>query len=535
MSSQSGNEMKRIDTSDSFFENFIKSDKLYVDKTKYLYNLLTDGRTYYFLSRPRRFGKSLTLSTLDAIFKGKRELFKGLYIDSTNYDWKEYPVIHIDFSNIEFISINNFRKQIKDNLLIIASKYNVKIQDDYEYEQVLSSLLKELAKRGKVVVLIDEYDSLIVHNMNSKYLDEILSVLNGFYAVLKASCKYIRFCFITGITKFTKMGIYPAMNNLVDISMSDEYSTMLGYTQEELEENFSEYIENGFKNGNATREDYLSSIKYWYDGYKFSAKGESVYNPVSIGQFFYNKGKLFEKYWINTGGSSLIKDMAKSLKFDISSDISIPVSEDRLRSKDIIQMTKTEVSKVNFMSLLYQTGYLTIRKAEIVGGSYLLTLGYPNEEVKEGLTRILLPLYLGDRSSKDEAIRILSLLYKEKINEALESFKRVYSSIPYNEIVFNKENAWHASFISMLRLMGADIVGEVTTNIGRIDAVLTCPRDIYIIEFKFNQSAEKAIEQIREKKYYESYLDTNKKIHLLGINFSTEEKNILEWKDEVIK
>ncbi len=152
--------------------------------------------------------------------------------------------------------------------------------------------------------------------------------------------------------------------------------------------------------------------------------------------------------------------MAKSLKFDISSDISIPVSEDRLRSKDIIQMTKTEVSKVNFMSLLYQTGYLTIKKAEIVGGSYLLTLGYPNEEVKEGLTRILLPLYLGDRTSKDEAIRILSLLYKEKINEALESFKRVYSSIPYNEIVFNKENAWHASFISMLRLMGADIVGE---------------------------------------------------------------------------
>ncbi len=527
--------MKRIDTSDSVFENFIKSDKLYVDKTSYLYRLITQGNRYNFLSRPRRFGKSLTLSTLEAIFKGKRELFKGLYIDSTDYDWKEYPVIHIDFSGIIFSSDYSLREEIKNKLLYIASKYNVKIQDDYEYDLVLSSLLEELAKRGKVVVLIDEYDSLIVHNMNSKYLDEILSVLNGFYAVLKACCKYIRFCFITGITKFTKMGIYPAMNNLVDISMSDKYSTMLGYTQEELEDNFSEYIDKAIKEENIEREEYLQEVKHWYDGYKFSANGESVYNPVSIGQFFYNKGELFEKYWINTGGSSLIKDMAKSLKFDISSDISIPVSEDRLRSKDIIQMTKTEVSKVNFMSLLYQTGYLTIKKAEIVGGSYLLTLGYPNEEVKEGLTRILLPLYLGDRTSKDEAIRILSLLYKEKINEALESFKRVYSSIPYNEIVFNKENAWHASFISMLRLMGADIVGEAETNIGRIDCVLTCPSDIYIIEFKFNQSAEKAIEQIKEKKYYEGYLGTNKRIHLLGINFSTEEKNIIEWKDEVIK
>ena len=528
--------MKRIDTSDSVFENFIKSDKLYVDKTSYLYRLITQGNRYNFLSRPRRFGKSLTLSTLEAIFKGKRELFKGLYIDSTDYDWKEYPVIHIDFSGIIFSSDYSLREEIKNKLLYIASKYNVKIQDDYEYDLVLSSLLEELAKRGKVVVLIDEYDSLIVHNMNSKYLDEILSVLNGFYAVLKACCKYIRFCFITGITKFTKMGIDPAMNNLVDISMSDEYSTMLGYTQEELEENFSEYIDKAIKEKNIEREEYLQEVKHWYDGYKFSAKGESVYNPVSIGLFFSEGGKVFNNYWINTGGMTyLLTEIAKRVKFDISLDTSIPVSTDILQSTDIIQLTRTEISKSSFLSLLYQSGYLTIKSAELIGEAYVYTLGYPNKEVEKGLNSILLPVYLGSNNYKDMPIMILSLFYKGKVDEALESFKRIYSSIPYNEIVFNKENAWHASFISMMRLMGADIVGEAETNIGRIDCVLTCPSDIYIIEFKFNQSAEKAIEQIKEKKYYESYLDTNKKIHLLGINFSTDEKNILEWKEEVLK
>ena len=528
--------MKRIDTSDSVFENFIKSDKLYVDKTSYLYRLITQGNRYNFLSRPRRFGKSLTLSTLEAIFKGKRELFKGLYIDSTDYDWKEYPVIHIDFSGIIFSSDYSLREEIKNKLLYIASKYNVKIQDDYEYDLVLSSLLEELAKRGKVVVLIDEYDSLIVHNMNSKYLDEILSVLNGFYAVLKACCKYIRFCFITGITKFTKMGIYPAMNNLVDISMSDKYSTMLGYTQEELEENFSEYIEKAVKENKKNREEYLAQIKRWYDGYKFSAEGESVYNPVSIGLFFSEGGKVFNNYWINTGGMTyLLTEIAKRVKFDISLDTSIPVSTDILQSTDIIQLTRTEISKSSFLSLLYQSGYLTIKSAELIGEAYVYTLGYPNKEVEKGLNSILLPVYLGSNNYKDMPIMILSLFYKGKVDEALESFKRIYSSIPYNEIVFNKENAWHASFISMMRLMGADIVGEAETNIGRIDCVLTCPSDIYIIEFKFNQSAEKAIEQIKEKKYYEGYLGTNKRIHLLGINFSTEEKNIIEWKDEVIK
>ena len=528
--------MKTINRGNSTFEVLRTNDYVYIDKTKYLYNLIKDDGSYYFLSRPRRFGKSLTLSTLESIFKGKRELFKGLFIDTLDYDWKEYPVIHIDFSDITYNSTEGLKDKIRNNLLFIAGVYGVILPDFYDYDEAFKFLIIELAKREKVVVLIDEYDSLLNSNINNENIEGIREVLRGFYSVLKASSANIRFCFITGVTKFSKMSIFSSMNNLVDMSMSDEYSTMLGYTQKELEENFSEYIEKAVKDNKKNREEYLAQIKRWYDGYKFSANGESVYNPVSIGLFFSEGGKVFNNYWINTGGMTyLLTEIAKKVKFDISLDTSIPVSTDILQSTDIIQLTRTEISKSSFLSLLYQSGYLTIKSAELIGEAYVYTLGYPNKEVEKGLNSILLPVYLGSNNYKDMPIMILSLFYKGKVDEALESFKRIYSSIPYNEIVFNKENAWHASFISMMRLMGADIVGEAETNIGRIDCVLTCPSDIYIIEFKFNQSAEKAIEQIKEKKYYESYLDTNKKIHLLGINFSTDEKNILEWKEEVLK
>ena len=528
--------MKSINRGNSTFEVLKAKDYIYVDKTKYLYNLIKDDGSYYFLSRPRRFGKSLTLSTLDAIFKGKRELFKGLYIDTLDYDWKEHPVIHIDFSNIEYISILNLRKQIKDNLLIIASKYNVKIQDDFEYNQVLNSLIEELSKNGKVVVLIDEYDSLLNNNINNENIEDIRSVLRGFYSVLKASSANIRFCFITGVTKFSKMSIFSSMNNLVDISMSDEYSTMLGYTQEELEENFSEYIDKAIKEQNIEREEYLQEVKRWYDGYKFSANGESVYNPVSVGLFFSNGGIEFSNYWISTGGMTyLLTEIAKRVKFDASLSNCVKISKDRLCSTDIVQMLRTNVSKENFLSLLYQTGYLTIKEATLVSGSYLLTLGYPNEEVENGLNEILLPAYVGSAANSFDNLVIKSYFDNGDVESAMATLSSIFASIPYYELVFDRESAWHSGFVCMMNIVGADIIPESATNKGRIDCVLKCPGDIYIIEFKFNQSAEEAIEQIKENKYYEPYMKEKKTIHLLGINFSTEEKNIIEWKDEVIK
>ncbi len=525
--------MKAIDPSNSIFEDLINSDNLYVDKTKYLYNLITDRKKYHFLSRPRRFGKSLTLSTLDAIFRGKKELFKGLYIDSTDYDWKEYPVIHINFSEITFTDMEDLRSQIRDVLFGVAEQYDVTIEGDTSYNRVLKKLIVELAKKAKVAILIDEYDSPLSNRINSDDIEEIRDVLRGFYSVIKASDAYIHFCLITGVTKFSKMSIFSAMNNLIDISMSEEYSTAFGYTQRELEDNFAQYIEAGYKGRGETKEEYLALIKKWYDGYRFSPEGETVYNPVSVGSFFLDKGIVFKNYWINTGGMTyLLIETAKRTHFDISSDTEITVSYDILQATDIVQMAKTEVSKRNFLSLLYQSGYLTIKRAKIVGGSYLFTLGYPNREVEEGLNEILLPVYLGTAAKDYNGPSLLYLFYEKKVDKALLSLKATFASIPYHELVLDKENVWHASFISMMRIMGADIIGEAATNIGRIDCVLTCPDDIYIIEFKFNQSPDKAIAQIREKRYYEPYLDRSKRIHLLGINFSTEERNIVEWKEE---
>ena len=528
--------MKSINKGNSAFEVLRTNDYVYVDKTKYLHNLIKDSGSYYFLSRPRRFGKSLTLSTLEAIFKGKRELFKGLYIETTDYDWKEYPVIHIDFSVIAYDSTVGLKEKIRNNLLFIAGEHGVVLPDFYDYDEAFKFLIIELAKSEDVVVLIDEYDSLLNSNINSENIEDIREVLRGFYSVLKSCSAKIRFCLITGVTKFSKMSIFSSMNNLVDISMDEEYSTMLGYTQDELEENFREYIDRAVKEQGVEREEYLLEVKRWYDGYKFSAKGESVYNPVSVGLFFSDGGGVFRNYWINTGGMTyLLTEIAKKVKFDISLDTENEIPEDILGSTDIIQMTRTEVNKSNFLVLLYQSGYLTIRKAELVGGSYVYTLGYPNREVEKGLNTILLPVYMGSNSYISMPMTLLSLFYKKKVSEAMIVLSSIFASIPYYELVFDRESAWHAGFVCMMNIIGADIISESATNRGRIDCVLRCPEDIYIIVFKFNQSAEEAIEQIKEKKYYEQYIGDKKTIHLLGINFSTEEKNIIEWKDEVIK
>lgn len=391
--------MKNILVENGSFEALIQGGYLYVDKTKYLYELLRNTGRYYFLSRPRRFGKSLTLSTFEAIFKAKRELFNGLYIDSTDYDWKEYPIIRIDFSKCARGTSDGVADWINKQTVAIATQYGIQLDKADGFDINLDSLISCLAERDKVVVLIDEYDCILTNNINSEKIEELRAALKGFYAILKAQCENIRFCFITGVTKFSKLSIFSGMNNFTDISLDREYATMLGYTQQELEENFAIYIEKGTAQRNTTRNEYLSAVKTWYDGYKFSPNAETVYNPVSVGYFFSENSEEFKPYWIDTGGMSFVlTEIAKRVRFDMSLDTELEVSSSTLNGTDFIQMVKTNVSKDNFLSLLYQTGYLTIKKSELIEASYLITLGYPNKEVKKGLTEILLPLYMGSYS-----------------------------------------------------------------------------------------------------------------------------------------
>ena len=527
--------VKDILVGNGSFDTLIQDGYLYVDKTEYLYTLIRKTGGYYFLSRPRRFGKSLTLSTLEAVFKGKRELFKGLYIDSTDYDWKEYPVIHINFSDIVFKSADELESKIRITLLRIARQYNISIDEQYAYDDVLKSLIEELNKKEKVVILIDEYDSPLTNNINSDKLEEIRTVLRGFYSVIKAADAYIRLCFITGVTKFSKVSIFSAMNNLSDISMKDEYSSMLGYTQAELEECFAEYIDRSASLYGTSREEFLLEIKNWYDGYRFSPKGESVYNPVSVGSFFGDNSEVFSSYWIDTGGMSyFLTEIAQKVHFDISQESELKVASYTLSGVDLIQMVKTQVSRENFLSLLYQSGYLTIKSSSKRRSGYLLTMGYPNEEVEQGLNEILLPAYVGSAARNFDKLILLDLFEGGEVKKAMEKLSSIFASIPYYELVFDSESAWHAGFICMMNILEADIISEAATNKGRIDCVLKCPALIYVIEFKFNQSADEAIAQIKEMRYYEPYIKERKPIHLLGINFSTTEKNIVEWKEETL-
>ena len=296
-----------IMTANGSFENLRRGGYVYVDKTSYLHSLVRQEGNMFFLSRPRRFGKTLTVSTLEAIFQGKRELFKGLAIDALDYDWKIYPIIHIDFGDCPFDTPKELDDWLCDLVLRIAKANGVVVEGMRNSAVLFANLLEALSsQKGKVVVLVDEYDKVLSDNVFSDHVEELRTVLGNFYQVIKTKGALLRFVFITGVTKYARLSVFSKMNNLKDLSMSPVYGTMLGYTQKELEENFAGYIGQGVKDTGMGREAYLAKVREMYDGYRFAPGCETVYNPVSVGSFFDGSdggGVRFNDYWIDTGGS----------------------------------------------------------------------------------------------------------------------------------------------------------------------------------------------------------------------------------------
>ena len=530
--------MKKIDTGNSSFDKLITKKNIYVDKTNYLYKLLTEGGTFYFLSRPRRFGKSLTVGTLEEIFRGNRELFSGLYIDSTDYDWKVYPVIHIDFGAISYINTENLRSQIRNLVLETALRYGVDIPSDYEYNESLRYLIEKLAERGEdVVVLVDEYDRILSDNMFSPDVEEIRHVLRDFYSVLKAQDGNIRFCFITGVTKFSKLSIFSTMNNLFDLSFDRNYATMLGYTQKELEDNFAPYIEKGMEATGMDRESYLGKLKAMYDGYRFAPGAETVYNPVSVGSFFARGGEDWESYWIETGGTKLLMDMARKVHFNIAEDLEKSVRKESMSSFDIVEMTTGKVTPLKYKSLLLQSGYLTIKNTE---KSKDLLLGFPNEEVEEAVSLKLLGVYGGEEAEENyDSDDLLRQFREGNTQGVIDNLFSVYASIPPREKQKEMEADFQGMFYAMMVVIHASVNLEIVTNKGRIDAVVKTPCHVYVMEFERDESADAALKQISDRGYWEKYRawsnGSTRTVHLLGINFSSEKRNIEEWKEEILK
>ncbi len=506
--------MKALPIGIQTFEKIREGDFLYIDKTKEALDLITNYE-YVFLSRPRRFGKSLFLDTLKNIFEGKKELFKGLYIYD-KYDWSQkYPVIKIDWSG-DFKTLES----TKDRAFEILRNNQKRLGVNCESKTVggcLEELIYKTSEKynQKVVVLIDEYDKPILDNLdNIKRAKENRDFLRGIYIQLKANDEYLRFVFLTGISKFSKASIFSGLNNLVDISLMPKYGNICGYTHENIKNEFFEY----------SKDFDLEKIKEWYNGYYFLK--DRIYNPFDILRLF--DSGMFKNYWWESGQAYSLVQMLKQKHYFIPELENLIVSEDLINSFEIENL-KLEV-------LLYQAGYLTIEK-EFIGFDETINykLKVPNKEVQISLNKLILE-YLTQKTNNRIREKLFIALRERKLSEFKNTLESLFASIPYNNYVKNEIGEYEGYYASViyayLASLGVKIVAEDVSNVGRVDLTLFLANKIYIIEFKVDSN--EALKQIKEKEYYKKYLNEGKEIYLIGITFDSKEKNIKSFEWEMV-
>lgn len=508
------------------FEKLISEGYTYVDKTEIIYKLITQGAPY-FLSRPRRFGKSLLVSTLHAIFSGRRDLFEGLWIENSDWDWIEYPIIRLDMS-----AINNRNPQMFERSLIrilneIAANYHLTLTGETASDY-LSNLIKKLSTTAgqKVVVLIDEYDKPLIDRLDDIEVAKAnREILREFYTILKAEDHYLKFIFLTGVTKFSKVSVFSGLNNLIDLTMLEQCSSLSGYTREELVKNFSAEIEElAAKHGIKINECY-DEIKEWYNGYQFSNEGDRVYNPFSVLNLF--NSKVFRAHWFETGTPSFLINVIKNRRFDLSNLEQINV--------DIGSFSTFDIEDLPTLPLFYQTGYLTIKSFAPDINSYCL--GFPNREVSQSFSMSLLTTFATSKAECSKClIELTANLHKDTWDYArfFEIMLQIFALIPY-DLYVKEEKYFHTIFYLPIKLAGFQIGAEIHTQQGRTDAALESNNKVIIFEFKLNESAKTAIKQIREKKYYEFYQNCKVPIYLVGINFNGEKRIIDGWHVERLK
>ncbi len=515
-----------ITTSGYTFENTIERNLFYVDKTDYFHKLVTDDSSIFFLSRPRRFGKSLSVSILKNIFKGNKELFKGLKIYDMPYDWKSYPVINLNISKAPCESAYVLNKGLCAILRDNANELGVALSDELHSGLLFGELIEKATKLGKLVILIDEYDKPLVENIYAPHIEEIRQVLENFYINIKASDEHLRFVFMTGVTKFSKVSVFSKLNNLRDITMSEQFATMYGYTQNEVEHYLGDRIDELADKNKIDRQEYRETIRQWYNGFRFHPDAITVYNPVSMGMFI-NEGGKFINFWFSTGSPSFVFKVLKRQNIDFFDTIRQPVDSVILDSFDVTNMLAAP--------FLLQTGYLTIDRAETLMNEPVYYLNFPNKEIETAFEKHLISSLsernLGEVTS--EIIRLQMALLANNTSELHRLLFNHIAAIPYAHRSDMEENYQNIIY-SVFRLLGATIHNEVHLNNGRIDSVIVNHDHIYIFEFKMNQSADIAIAQIKEKGYATPYLSDGKPITLIGINFSKEERNIVEWKEELL-
>ena len=520
--------MKPIATDTYNFERLMTDGYTYVDKTAVLYPLINKSiGSQFFLSRPRRFGKSLLVSTFKSIFQGRRDLFKGLAIDSLEYGWKTYPVLHLDMGSMQRPTVEEFEDFLCRSLNRLAVEHGVEISDSKIPADKFISLCDALAAKsphGQFVMLVDEYDKPLLGTLNTPEVIKFRDALKSFYSVIKTKESLMRFTFITGISKFSKVSIFSDLNNLIDISMSAQFATLLGYTHDEVKKFFPDWIENLAKTLGVSADDAFDEIVKWYDGYRFEENSEPVINPVSLGLCL--RDSKFKTYWSSTAVPTFLVDLLKKRPLNL-----------QLVGIDESTLDAYEPTALNPVTLLYQTGYLTISGFRQRGTQRTYSLDFPNMEVRNSFNTSLARGYVNIDENHLGSLqnRCIDALYDDRLDVFFETLKIFFANIPYDISSRAPEETYQAVFCAILYFIGVGVTPEVRTNEGRIDAVMETPDHVYVMEFKRDKSAAEAMAQIKEKKYYEKFLGSGKKITLVGVSFDSDKRTIAEWVVEKVE
>lgn len=503
------------------FEFLRTEGYLYVDKTALIYRLVTLGKPY-FLSRPRRFGKSLLLSTFEAYFRGKKELFKGLAIEQLEEDWYEYPVLHLDLNAEKYDSAERLAKMLELQLEAWEAQYGVD-KGNMTYSGRFTTIIKKAYEQTgrRVVVLIDEYDKPMLRSFDNPQLQEdFRETLTAFYTVLKSADSYLQFVFITGVTKFAQMGIFSTLNQLNDISFDREYNTLCGMTRPEIEAAFAPELQALAERSGLPQEEALDCLARQYDGYRFTYDDAfmPMFNPFSVLSALAKQS--FGNYWFASGTPTFLVEMLKRTDFDLRQMEGIEVSA--------ASLSDDRANVKNPVPMIYQSGYLTIKAYDKRFQIY--TLGFPNEEVKYGFLNFAAPFYTPVPET-DTAFYIGKFVNELESGNAeafLNRLRAFFADFPY-ELNTKTERHYQVVFYLVFKLMGQFVEAEVRSARGRADAVVKTEHYIYVFEFKLDGSPQAALNQINEKGYLLPFTADGRKLVKTGVAFDAEERNLGEW------
>ena len=511
--------LKRLPVGIQTYSEIVNLNCVYIDKTEYIYKMINLSK-YIFLSRPRRFGKSLLVSTLQAYFEGKKELFKGLFIDSVEKDWTEYPVLKFSMASAKHVDTDRLNRYLGSMLEREEVKWNITSPKQDANDRLLDLILTAYNKTGKpVVILIDEYDAPLLDVAHEKVkLDELRQIMRNFYSPLKDCDPYLKFVFITGITKFSQLSIFSELNNLKNISMDPAFAAVCGISEEEIQTQMSDYLDDFAVHQEITREDAMTALKKQYDGYHFSWPSPDMYNPFSLLNAF--QDRMLKSYWFESGTPTFLIEMMR--KFNV-----IP---SMLKPSDLMAPAfdaPTE-NMTSIMPLLYQSGYFTIKKYNEISDIY--TLDIPNNEIRIGLMQSLLPNYISVNPyfGLTTVANMYMALYNDDLNEMLRLLQEYLLTIPQCDNT-NYEGHYQQMLYVIFSLLGRYVDVEVRTPKGRVDMVMNSGKALYLFELKLNKSAEAAMNQINLKNYPSRFALTGLPIVKVGINFNSETHTIEDW------